>query len=279
LDKWQARCEHENKRFYWRDNHLKHFITRAARSDQDTLQWLIYVESVAFEIKDEENGRIRLRSMIVRYIKELVRIASGMSSFYMGVAIQRLLYAYTTEENQRSYEALTDRFHGADEYRRAKGILMRRLQHRFSCFLSGSTGRNGEQRFRALEGQQRWTALARTCLSAFVPWSTRNRCLIQKHLTADGHVSALFTGEGRERSFQDEVEINRYHVFIDPTCFSVLADALNFDTPSSRLLLPCFTGIEDEDQDEGQLDSGRLTSDERTHLECYLHWQNRRRSR
>src|SRR5215470_5610255 len=124
MSKFKAQRSRETKRAYWRDKYLKRKITRIARDEGDLLQWLIYFAAEDFERQQERAGEQTTSDMVVRYVKYLVQMTTAMSSFYVNVGLHRLLHNYTTSEVQRSYETVTERFLGADEYRRAKSALM-----------------------------------------------------------------------------------------------------------------------------------------------------------
>src|SRR5215469_4830391 len=133
INKLKSKTGQERKRAYWRDKFLKSHITRITRNEEDTLQWLIYLESDSDEKTQEALGRSSVEEMVVRYVKSLIRLSTGMSSFYVNVAIHRLLYSYTTSETQKLYEVVADHYREADEYRRAKRLLMLRLESRFGA--------------------------------------------------------------------------------------------------------------------------------------------------
>src|SRR5215469_16193591 len=78
LNKLRVRSNQEHKRGYWRDKFLKHRITRIARDDGDTLQWLIYFESESHERAEEDSGKASENDMVVRYIEALIRITTSM---------------------------------------------------------------------------------------------------------------------------------------------------------------------------------------------------------
>src|SRR5258708_29782080 len=81
MNKLETQRGQESKRNYWRDKYLKRWITRVTRDDGDTLQWLIYFESDYYEKQQEESGEPTTKDMVVRFIKNLVRITTAMSSF------------------------------------------------------------------------------------------------------------------------------------------------------------------------------------------------------
>ncbi len=244
LNKLRLQRGRETRRSYWRDKHLKRAITRITRDEGDALQWLIFSESDAAEKEQEQGDTTTSAHMVVRYIKNLVRMTTSMSSFYVNIGLHRLLFNYSTIEAQRVYESVTERFLGADEYRRAKSALMRKLLKRFSSLKTCRT-QHGELRFEtfAMNGEQEiWTRLVETCLKAFTPWSTLQACPVPVDYNASrDRLPPRLSGLGGERMDFNQVEINRCHAFIDPVCDSRLMEALLLQAPMKKLALPRFT--------------------------------------
>lgn len=239
LNKLKARSEQEHKRAYWRDKFLKRQITHITREEQDTLQWLIYGECDSYEKREEDRGQSGREDLVVRYIKTLVQLSTGMSSFYVNIAIHRLLYRYTTSETQRIYEAITDCYRGSDEYRRAKRWLMLKLESRFSGSLRTLKADRGEAKFELAESQARWLDLVLKCLQMFTPWSTQDRCPLKARSHPASFEDALQLTLDQE-SDQDKIEIARCHAFIDPFCLGHLIRALGLEPHSSKLGVPQF---------------------------------------
>ena len=241
LNKLRLQRGRETRRSYWRDKHLKRGITRITRDEGDALQWLIFSESDAAEKEQEQADATTSEHMVVRYIKNLVRMTTSMSSFYVNIGLHRLLFSYSTSETQRLYESVTERFLGADEYRRAKSALMRKLLKRFATLKTCRT-QHGELRFEtfANEEQEIWTRLVDTCLKAFTPWSTLQACPVPVDYNASrDRLPARLSGSGERVDF-NQVEINRCHAFIDPVCDSRLMEALLLQPPMKKLALPRF---------------------------------------
>jgi hypothetical protein len=267
MNKLETQCGQEKKRTYWRDKNLKRWITRVTRDDGDTLQWLIYFESECHEKRQEASGQCTFKDLVVHYIKSLVRMTTAMSSFHVNIGLHRFLHNYSTSEAQHVYELLTERYLGADEYRRAKSMLMSKLEDRFSKYLQTVKTNHGEVRFEACQDQRRWTNLVEECLTTFTPWSTKGNCLVPASFGPDsGNLSHLLSGKGHENVKQDKIEINRCHALIDPTCYSRLIKALGFDSPEERLALPRFL-MDSNDKTENQSghppQTPRLTKQER----------------
>jgi len=268
MNKLATQRGQENKRNYWRDKYLKRWITRVNRDESDTLQWLIYFEADYYEKQQEQAGEHTAKDLVVRYIKNLVRMTTAMSSFHVNIGLHRILHSYTTAEVQQAYEFMTERYLGADEYRRAKSMLMAKLEDRFGKYLRTVKTAHGEARFESSANQDRWAGLVRDCLTAFTPWSTLGDCVIPANLgLGNGHLSRLLSGEGHGNLKQDKIEINRCHALIDPECHGRLIKALGFDPPETKLALPRFLmeNTDKTDHQPGQpLPIPRLTREEMT---------------
>ena len=241
INKLKAQTGRESRRAYWRDKYLKRAITRITREEGDTLQWLIFYESDAPEKAQEALHRSTLKDMLLRYIKSLVRMTSAMSSFHVNIGLHRLMHNYSTTEAQQVYEAISDRYLGADEYRRAKSVLMTKLEERFGSMLKTCRTQHGEMRFESADQQDVWMDLVNACLKEFTPWSNSNACPVPLNFGEAGRtLPSRLSGEGAGEADQNEIEINRCHAFIDPACYGRLVRALAIETPSKKLDLPRF---------------------------------------
>src|SRR5450755_604665 len=152
-NKLNARSKQESKRAYWRDKYLKRWVSKISRTDCDTLQWLIYFECEDYEKRQEQCGWVTAEALVIRYVKSVVQMTTGMSSFYVAIGLHRLVHDYSTAEIQRVYELVTERYLGADEYRRAKRFVMNKLALRFGDLLKTVTVAHGEVRFELSEDQ------------------------------------------------------------------------------------------------------------------------------
>src|SRR5579859_441712 len=238
LDKLSIQCRREKRRFYWRYSHSCQPIRRITHQDLDAFQWLIMLESEPCEKAQELRGRDSPRDMVVRYIKHLVQITMSMSSFYVCVGMNRLLYSYSTPETQAAFELITQRFPGADQYRRAKKMLTSQLRERFGERVETVRTRHGEIRFQTLEDQSRWHELVRECLSMFSPWSTDGWCKHFRPKVDDMPCSSL--PAGKATAGPDAQETIYCHMFIEPVCRENLSSVLSFSSPEARLALPRF---------------------------------------
>ncbi|MGA2217110.1 MAG: hypothetical protein ABSG51_03440 [Terracidiphilus sp.] len=251
VEKLSVQCRQEKRRIYWRYNHSCQKIRRVTRQELDAFQWLIMFESESRERDQEQKASQSLRDMIVRYIKHLVQITTSMSSFYVCVGVNRLLYSYSTTETQAAFELVTTHFPGADQYRRAKKRLSSQLSERFGEFIEIVGTRHGELRFKTLEDQDRWQDLVEECLSMFSPWSTDGWC---EHFDPKRDVKqgSCLAGGGGGPAEPDAQETIYCHMFIEPVCRRNLLAALSLSSPEARLALPSFAMKEDKDGDGGR---------------------------
>jgi hypothetical protein len=238
LEKLRVRSRRELKRLYWRDKHIERPIRRIARGDVDMLQWLIMFEAEQDERAQERVGAVSAVGMVIRYIKHLVQITTGLSSFYVNIGLTRVLHNYSTSEAQRVYERLTSRYLGADEYRRAKSALMDKISERFTGFVKIARVDHGELRFETSDQQQELAEVTAECLKAFTPWSTRASCA--QFISANGGGIKLKSPYQDAKADQNEIELRCCHILIEPTCCGQLMEDLAFDPPETKLALPRF---------------------------------------
>lgn len=239
IEKLGLQRSREKRRAYWRGRNTKLRIRRISRPDPDTLQWLVYLESEECEREQERNNQQTEMDLVIRYIKHLVQLTTGASSFYVNVGLNRLLRNYSTPEVQQVYEFTTEHYPASEEYRKVKGRLMNRLVARFDRFLKIRTSEYRELRFETYDDQKPWVSLVEECLEAFTPWSSREACL--------GRTVELTFGDPgsgvRHPSFPnhvDGVETNRCHWFMHSPCYGELAKKLGLDPPEQRLSVPQF---------------------------------------
>jgi hypothetical protein len=257
VSKLKPQRSREKKRVYWREKSLKNKITRIVRNETDALQWLIYHESAYYERQQERTGTPSMRDMIVRYVKHLIQTTTTMSSFYVSVGMQRLLYSYSTSEAQSAYEWLTEQYSNDAVYRTIKGSLMKELKDRFGNSIQICKTHRGEHRFDALNDQQRWTALVERCLKLFTPWSTLGKCL--SCATFDFNSGGMLAAKHHPNLTQDALEIRRCHAFIDPVCYEDLIQKAGLDSPSQRLSLPRFLNVSMKGPDDsGEFNEERI---------------------
>lgn len=245
--KLTAEQSREKRRAYWRIKRLKQRIRRMTRDKQDTLQWLIYLESEKYERQQEQHGRLDRRAMGIRYIKFLAQMTSSMSCFYVAVGLHRILHNYTTSEVQEAYEFLTQQYAGAEKYRRVKRKLMQNIVRRFCKSITISKWDKQELRFDVYESQGEWIALTTQCLEMFTPWSTRHCCPQSGHQLTPDHRPSKIRNNRIAPSSQDMEEMKKCHIFIHPGCFDQLTRTLGLDPRPARLAMPRFAMDDEED--------------------------------
>jgi len=255
LERVGAQRSRERRRIYWRGRDASLKIRKISRPDADALQWLVFVESEEYEKEQERNNQQTEADMIIRYIKHLVQVTAGMSSFYVNVGLNRLLRNYSTPEVQQVYEWITEHYPASEEYRKVKGRLMGQLTSRFEQFLQVCTTQYRELRFETCEDQERWLNLVEECLETFTPWTSRKACF------GNGSVELKFGDPGagaRHSSFRNEldgIETSRCHWFMHSPCYCSLTKRLGLDSPQGRLAVPRFT-LKNNGQDGSNFNAG-----------------------
>src|SRR6185437_11666219 len=147
-------------------------------------------EADTCEKKQESQGLPTEADMVVRYVKHLAQLTTVNSSFHVNVGFNRLLRSYTTPEVQQVYELVTARYPAPEEYRKAKGKLLKQLATRFERFLRMRTAPFGELQFETHVAHEYWSGLVEQCLEFFAPWSARPSCFGKAHarsMAGDGH--------------------------------------------------------------------------------------------
>jgi len=233
IEKLAAQRTREKRRSYWRGRKKELTIRRISRPAEDTLQWLICLESEACEKQQELQGRPTEADMVVRYVKHLAQMTTVNSSFHVNVGFNRLLRNYSTPEVQQVYELATERYPAAEEYRKAKGKLLNQLVARFERFLRVRKAQYGELQFETHDEHQGWSVLVEQCLELFSPWSSHQSCFQDKASGPTGHTG----GASHE---PDRLETSRCHWFMHSTCYGRLVKQLGFDPPRERLSVPRF---------------------------------------
>jgi hypothetical protein len=267
-NKLKARSFQEHKRFYWRDKHLKRHITKIAREEAATFQWLILLECEQKEIQQEKAGPVSEEDLLLRYIKFLIRVTTGYSSFHVNVGLQRILYNLSPSDTQRIYESISDRYIGIDEYRRAKLAVMHKLRERFGNFLRTVRVEYGELRFEENENSGFWFGFVERCLERFTPWTTQLRCPPRL--------------DSSERPAGDDyLESARCHLLIHPECKSELFRLIGIAVSADQLAVPIFFRANPPGSSSPPTDrvSAPLTAAEREKLSQHLVVEAQRRAR
>lgn len=239
MEKLKVQRSREKRRVYWRGRNTGLKTRKISRSEEDTLQWLVYLESEAYEREQENSNRQTETDMVIRYIKHLVQMTVGISSFYVNVGLNRLLHSYSTPEVQQVYEFVTEHYPASEEYRKVKGRLMNQLATRFDSFLEIRTSQYRELRFEPDDNQESWLKLVEECLDHFIPWSSKEACLRGSTDFPAGNREAGIPHAGFHNHV-DSIETHRCHLFMHPSCYGWLTSKLRLDSPHKRLAVPRF---------------------------------------
>jgi hypothetical protein len=239
IEKLAVQRTREKRRSYWRGRKKELTIRRISRPAEDTLQWLICLESEACEKQQELQGRPTEADMVVRYVKHLAQVTTVSSSFHVNVGFNRLLRNYSTPEVQQVYELATERYPAAEEYRKAKGKLLNQLAARFERFLRVRKAQYGELQFETHDEHQGWSVLVEQCLEVFSPWSSHQSCFPEE-AAPRGKASGPTGHTGGASHEPDRLETRRCHWFMHSTCYGRLVKQLGFDPPRERLSVPRF---------------------------------------
>jgi hypothetical protein len=151
--------------------------------------------------------------------------------------LTRLLHSYTTLEAQHIYEILTSRFIGPDAYRRAKSVLMEKMNQRFAGLVKTTRVDHGELRFESHPNQEQWTRVVNDCLRVFTPWSATREHPPLEAGTAITHLMAL---HAHSDDGQNEIEKRCCEILIEPSWYSRITKELGLVPPDQKLDLPRF---------------------------------------
>jgi hypothetical protein len=217
--------------------------TKVTLSELHLLQRLIYIESESYERAQEQapgaDGPTE-ESLLIRYIKHLVRITLKRNSFYVTLATSRLLHNYSTAETMEIYSvAVQDPERVKDDYyyRSRKSRLIQETKERFGDLLTVCRGPRGEERFKTRDDPRAFVALVQECLNQFSPWDTA--CPVPHEF--DPLTDELRALSCSRKDEEDRVEINRIHAVLHPLCYARITKALKMELPELRLDIPCFS--------------------------------------
>lgn len=180
------------------------------------------------------------RTMIVRYISEIVSDSLNRDSFYLAIGLLRILFNYETEEVRKVCEVLIQNpdVPDADSCRRKKSGLMKKLQERFNGSLEIiEVGGQREQRFRAHVDSSRFIELVQECLNIFTP--RKPGCFhLPPQFDPLNHVIAQLQNPNGHKSHS--LERLRMHMLIHPPCLEPILNSLKFLAHARRLEIPLF---------------------------------------
>jgi len=259
--------------------------TKIRLSDEQMLQWLVCAQSDSWERATEYGDSPYspgAEDMVVRYIKHLVRITFKRNSFYVTLAVTRLLYEYGPHEVRLMYDVLTmsdsARMKDIRYLRKQKAKLMDECLARFDGMLQTITTVYREKRFVSQPTTARLMRVVTECMHRFTPWNTS--CTVQENFDPTA-ISGLYFSE--KKSDEDQIEMNRIHAILHPDCFLRFVRGLaefvkrlpldspdkncNYESPDQRLAVPQFYNVPDRDLRDDRFDPPKLQPEDYLHLE------------
>jgi hypothetical protein len=242
LLKLEVAAAAQNKRLYYNpskgNGRADVSRTKITLRDEHLLQRLVYIESEPHEKRKEEE--LDEGSLLVHFIKHLVRITLKRNSFYVALGVNRLLHDYTTAQAMEIYNVVVqdpDRVKDDYYYRSRKGRLVEEIKERFGSLIELTRGTRGEEKIQAANTTVEHTDLVRECLEQFRPWETP--CVIGRSFDPVSHELPALSSHSSLPD--DTVEINRIHALLDPACYERLTRALRLELPASKLRVPKFS--------------------------------------
>lgn len=257
--KLEAAIAAQDKRLYYEAKSRK----KVSLSEEHLLQRLVYLESEPYERAKEQasdHTAIDEGTLLVHFIKHLVRITMRRTSFYVTLGLSRVLHNYSTRETMEIYNIVVQdpgRVREDSYYRSRKGILIKELKKRFGDLLSIRNGPHNETRFEVQNDSSRYLDLIRRCLTQFTPWSTR--CVIPEDFNPIEHELPHLSFHGSDPDEEHRTEVARMHAILHPSCYQHLINGLHqcqmselsFDDPEQKLQIPRFNLSKNGDPDNG----------------------------
>ncbi len=278
LEKLETATLAQDKRLYYPGRRNK-----VSMPELHLLQRLVYTESESEEKQKERQSSLNERTLLIHFIKHLVKLTVRRNSLHVAVGLSRLLHHYTTAETMALYGLILQdpaRVAAEDYFRSRKKLLLTELKARFGDLLVTTRGARGEERFVTHEQPQRFATLVRECLTAFTPW--RTSCLMPERFDPRHDTLPALAFAGTDPDEEHAIEINRMHALLHPPCLAHLMSALQQSAPDEQLAIPRFFSVQRSDDDVSDDDAAPRRDaalDEADHqdLQRHLHDRSRRR--
>jgi hypothetical protein len=245
MNKLEVASNAQFKRYYYtptgRAETSRATRSRVSLNDLQLLQRLVFVESENFERENEQSKTTSEKNLLIHFIKHLVRISLKRNSFYVTLAVSRILHNYGTADAMEIYNIVVqdpERVHDDYYYRSRKGVLMKELKSRFDGFLEIVKGNRGEERFNYQTNAENLTEIARECLKFFMPWNSN--CVIPEKFNPFTDIIKPFYFDKNDPDEEHLTEVNRIHAALHPVCFSRLTEALKLPLPIEKMEIPKF---------------------------------------
>jgi hypothetical protein len=269
MSKLETASNAQFKRYYYtptgRAENARASRSRVSLNDLQLLQRLVFVESENFEREKEKSAKACKKSLLKYFVKHLVRISLKRNSFYVTLAVSRILHNYGTADAMEIYNIVVqdpERVHDDYYYRSRKGILMKEMKARFGDLLEIVRANRGEERFQADSQNEDLTETAKSSLKFFTPWNSD--CAIPEKFDPFEDVIKPFHFDKRAPDEEHRIEVNRIHAALHPSCFGRLATALRLPPPEKKLEIPKFMYTENraDPSDNGWGNPSHLEADE-----------------
>lgn len=251
MNKLETASTAQFKRHYYtptgRAENSKVTRSRVSLSDLQLLQRLVFVESEAYEREKENGKKTSEKDLLTFFIKHLVRISLKRNSFYVTLAVSRILHNYPTADAMEIYNVVVqdpDRVHDDYYYRSRKGVLMKELKARFGELLEIVKVNRGEDRFNSKASAKNSAETARECLKFFTPWNSS--CAIPETFDPFTDVIKQFYFDKTDPDEEHRTEVSRIHATLHPDCFNRLTQALNLSSPQDTMEIPKFMLTENQ---------------------------------
>ena len=218
--------------------------TKVSLSRCQLLQQLVccVAESSATEGRRAETASGIADDLLIRFVVYLVRIATRRSSFYVNLAVSRILHDYSTAEAMAIYDLLTqdpERMRADSYFRYGKGLLTKEMRRRFGAWVRATRVARGEIRLCGRRPTQHQAALVGECLRLATPWATRCPWPESFDRWRDPLPELCFKGDHPDG--EHPVDMRRTHTILHPECYLAATRALGLDAPAERLRVPRFS--------------------------------------
>jgi hypothetical protein len=245
MNKLETASTAQFKRLYYtptgRAENSKATRNRVSLGDLQLLQRLVFVESESYEREKEVNGKAGEHDLLRFFIKHLVRISLKRNSFYVTLAVSRILHSYPTADTMEIYNIVVqdpERVHDDYYYRSRKGVLMKELKARFGEMVMIVKVNRGEERFDHKPKAHDLASTADACLKSFTPWNSL--CSLPENFDPFTDLIKPFHFDKSDPDEEHRTELNRIHATLHPDCFDRLTSALSLSAPRDTMELPKF---------------------------------------
>ena len=189
------------------------------------LQRLIFKFSDLYAQQDNELHQPET-TMLARYLQALLLFCLHRSSRWIVVGMGQLVFSYSGPQVAEMTGRVIERDWDNSDRTRAKRKIMEYLQTRFTTLVPADTRPQEDKHFVPAPDQGRLREVLQTYLELYVPWGT-------KHL--------LLSPDDLDKVAADNfIELDGFHVFVDPTCFATLTTALGYPHWTERLRMPAL---------------------------------------